>query len=363
METVNTPSPGMFAFVLRVLSAADSLESSESASMKQLSRNLTRTEAHQLPYVIGEVLGLLRGAPTSLQYASDLIVAFNLHEAASNLVDVTLREADARDRRLLLNAASICGHPSVPEDARARIAEAVSEIPAARIRLDSEAPASNERMRRLQKRCWPGLLTESEHFGLPPTVVLDSSINRLDMFTIGCALHAHGYAIRRIGEDNNLPEWFGNRTTVICAARSAHRFLSELDINENQIVSIEAGLLDENTGLFDKDAVNKVLAKVWEVRPSNWKPDASAPMFSHATPHRGYPVNERRPIINKEHTYRPPFANSRKNKDSILKPQHMRPTSSNQGIPRNYDRSAPLGRLRSKKRVGISSRYQNAGSE
>lgn len=285
METVNTPSPGMFASVLRVLAAADSRESSESACMEQLARNLTSTEAHQLPYAIGEVLGLLRGAPASLQYASDLIVTFNLHEAASNLVDVALREADARDRRLLLNAASICGHPSVPEDARARIAEAVSEIPAARIRLDPEAPASNERMRRLQKRCWPGLLTGDEHFGLPPTVVFDSSINRLDVFTIGCALQAHGYAIRRIGEDNNLPEWFGNRTTVICATTSAHRFFSELDINEDQIVSIEAALSDDDTGLFDKNAVNKVLAKVWEARPSDWKPDASAPMLSHAAPH------------------------------------------------------------------------------
>ena len=270
METVITPSPGLFAFVLRVLATADPWESSESRRMTQLTQNLTRKGARQLPYAIGEVLGLLRASMTSLQFASELIVAFNLYEAAPHLVDVTLRHTHPPDNRLLLNSASICGHPSVPEEVVSRVAEAVTDIPAALIRLDPEAPTPNEPLARLQRRCWPGRLTDDEDYGLPPTVVFDSSVDKLGTLRLSSILNFQGYAIRRVGEDGGVAEWFGRRTTVVCTAASADSYLLETGLPHDQIVQANVGALDEN-------AINNVLSDVWDVRPSNWKRDIETP--------------------------------------------------------------------------------------
>lgn len=279
MEAVNAPSPGLFAFVLRVLATADPWDSSANVCMNRLSQHLTLQHARQLPCAIGEVIGLLRGAKTNLQLASDLVASFNLYEAASHLVDAALGHTNDWDHRLLLNAASISGHPSVHESVRTRVAEAVKDIPAALVRLDPSAPTPNERLIRLQRRCWPGLQTDDDDYDLPPTVVFDSSVDRRAMLWLSGALHRYGYAIRRIGEERHLPEWFGNRTAVVCTAESAHRFLMESRLEESQIITTREGILDENT-------INQVLSEIWQSRPANWKSDTTTPKLSDGTPPR-----------------------------------------------------------------------------
>lgn len=288
METITTPSPGLYAFVLRVLATADPWDSSESMCMKQLSQHLTSKQAREMPYAIGRVLALLQATVTSLQFASDIIVAFNLYEAAPHLVNAALgpidRPGHRPDHRLLLNAASIAGHPSVVHDVRERMAEAVSDIPAARVRLDPRAPTPSDRLVRLQRRCWPGLQTKDTDTGFPPTVVFDQSVDRRAMLWLSSSLHLHGYTIRRIGEDGHLPEWFGKRTTVICTAESTDQF-SQLGLNPHQIIQTHTGTLDEDT-------VNMVLSEVWRSRPPNWKPDIKAPTLSDGLLPRGSLMHE-----------------------------------------------------------------------
>ena len=277
MEAIIPPSPGLYALTLRVLATADPWDSSEGLLMNELARNLTHMQAYQLPHAIGEVLSLLRSTKESLQFASDIIVAFNLYEAAPHLVEIALRDEEYRDRRLILNAASICGHPSIAEDTRAQIAEVVSGIPAARIRLDPKAPTPNERLMRLQRRCWPGLITRDDEFGLPPTVVFDSSVDRRGMLRLASELHLNGYAIRRIGDDGHLPEWFGWRTTVVSTATSAYRPSLAQRLDQGQVVLAD-DLADDGT--LNESALNNVLSDVWETRPRDWRPEANSPRLT-----------------------------------------------------------------------------------
>ncbi|MDE0578834.1 MAG: hypothetical protein OXI29_03075 [bacterium] len=224
MATIEQPSPALYSAVLHILGNADSRTRSMSATMSDLVEHLTPEQAARLPQAVGEVLPLLSNDPERLRFAAQLAVNFDLFEAAPNLAEIAL-EID--DRELILAAARLCGNPAVNATVRQRVANAVADDPAGRIRLDpSYSPkTANEQM--LHSQCWPGVRMKSSSFPQSPVAVLDWSFPSDDAFRIAVRLDKAGASVRRLAADARVPNWFGAQSVLVCMPQTRVRVLKQ----------------------------------------------------------------------------------------------------------------------------------------
>ena len=119
-------SPKLCAATLSTLRNADPWTQSLSSAMTGFVTHLTTEEAASLPETIAGVLPQLRQHIERLRFAAEIAVRLDLFEQAVEL----------RDRRLLLDAASLCGNPAAGSEIRAAVSKKIGDAPAGRIRLD-----------------------------------------------------------------------------------------------------------------------------------------------------------------------------------------------------------------------------------
>lgn len=237
MATIKQPSPALYSAVLHILGNADSRTRSMSVTMSDLVEHLTPEQAARLPQAVGEVLPLLSNDPERLRFAAQLAVNFDLFEAAPNLAEIALA---SDDRELTLAAARLCGNPAVGATVRHRVANAVADDPAGRIRLDPSYSPKTADEQMLYSQCWPGVRTRSS-FPQSPVVVLDWSLRSDDALRLAVRLDKARASVRRLAAEVEIPNWFGAQSVLICAPRARSRVLNRFpDFPEHQMMVIES---------------------------------------------------------------------------------------------------------------------------
>lgn len=240
---VNQPSPGLYAAVLEALSGTDPHSRPLDLTINELADGLTVAHAERLPQAVVEVLPLLRGDPERLRYAVEIALRLGLFEVAEAVTELA---SVTGDRRLLLNAASLCGNPAVASTIRARVAAMVRNDPHGLIRLDHAAVPSTADEERLYLQCWPGARHEDTPFAMAPVVVLDGGFDFLRSLKLAVSLDEVGAVIRRLAPDSEVPFWFGSQTVLVCRAPTRSRVLSSYPhFPEVQILVVDA--LPEDT--------------------------------------------------------------------------------------------------------------------
>ena len=223
MATIEQPSPALYSAVLHTLGNTDSHSRSMSVTMSDLVEHLNAEQAACLPHAFGQVLPLLRKNPERLRFAAHLAVRFDLYEAAADLAEIAMAEGD---RDLKLAAAMLCGNPAVEAPVRRRMAEAVADDPAGRIRLDRSTVPGTEDEGRLYSQCWPGVRTESSLFPQTPVAVLDWGFPSDAALRFAVHLDRAGASVRRLSPGAEIPHWFGAQTVLVCQAPTRSRVLS-----------------------------------------------------------------------------------------------------------------------------------------
>lgn len=223
MAAVEQPSPGFYGAVLHILSNTDSRSRSISVTMSDLTEHLTAEQAVCLPQVIAEVLPHLRTDPERLRFAAHLVARFDFFEAAGGLAEIAL---SVDDRDLRLAAAMLCGHPSVDATVRRRVADAVGDDRAGRIRLDRSVVPETEDEKRLFWQRWPGARTEPSPFAQAPVVVLDGGFPADAVLNFAIRADRVGASVRRLPTDAEIPFWFGAQTVLVCEPPTRSRVLS-----------------------------------------------------------------------------------------------------------------------------------------
>ncbi len=257
---MNQPSPGLYAAVLHALSGTDPHSRPLDSTITELADGLTSAHAAGLPQAVEEVLPLLRGDPERLRFAVEMALRLGVFEVAGAVTDLALATGD---RRLLLNAASLCGNPAVADSIRARVALMVGDDPPGRIRLDPDTVPSTTDEKRLYLQCWPG--ARHEDVPLAPVVVLDSNFDSLRLFKLAVSLDRVGAAIRRLAPNTEVPLWFGYQTVLVCRPQTRSRVLSSYPrFSEDQIL-VEDSLPE------DSRQRNVLLRKVNAALPGSQK--------------------------------------------------------------------------------------------
>lgn len=217
---MNEPSGELHAAVLNMLLRVDPRSWSVAATTDDLFRHLTAEEAEQLPAAMGGVLPLLRSDPERMRRVAEIAVRFDLFEIARPLAELAL---DTGDRQLLLAVASLCGNPAVESHVRSRVADAVADDPAVRIRLDPTAVPKSADEERLLWQLWPGARRDDGRFALAPVVVLDRSFSADVSMRFAVRLVEAGATVRRLAGHSPVPFWFGAQTVLVCTARTRLR--------------------------------------------------------------------------------------------------------------------------------------------
>jgi len=243
MATMNQPSPGLYAAVLEALSGTDPHSRPLDSTINELADGLTVIHAERLPQAIVEVLPLLRGDPERLRYAVEIALRLGLFEVAEAVTELALATGD---RRLLLNAASLCGNPAVSGPIRARVAAMVRNDSPGLIRLDPSVVPSTTDEKRLYLQCWPGPRDDDGPCAMAPVVVLDGGFDFLRSLKLAVSMDAVGAVVRRLASDSEIPFWFGSQTALVCRAPTRSRVLSSYPyFPEAQILVVDS--LPEDT--------------------------------------------------------------------------------------------------------------------
>ena len=238
MATIEQPSPALHSAVLHILGNTDSRTGSMSVTMSDLVEHLTTEQAARLPQAVGQVLPLLSNDPERLRFAAQLAVNFDLFEAAPNLAEIALA---VDDRELILAAARLCGNPSVDAAVRQRVANAVADDPAGRIRLDPSYSPETADEQMLYSQCWPGVRTESSSVPQSPVTVLDWSLPSDAALRFAVQLDKARASVRRLTAEAKIPNWFGAQTVLICAPQARSRVLNRYPgFPEHQMLVIES---------------------------------------------------------------------------------------------------------------------------
>lgn len=243
---MNQPSPGLYAAVLHAFSSTDPHSRPLDSTMTELAEGLTSAHAESLPQALAEVMPLLRGDPERLNYAAEAALRLGFFEVAGAVAELALA---TDDRRLLLNAASLCGNPAVANSVRARVAAVVSADPAGRMRLDPNAVPSTADEKRLHLQCWPGARHGQVPFALAPVVVLDDSYDALRLLKLAVRLDQVGAVVRRLAVNSGVPLWFGSQTVLVCRAPTRSRVLSSYQRFPEAQILVEDSLPDDDREL------------------------------------------------------------------------------------------------------------------
>ena len=270
MATIKQPSPALYSAVLHVLVNTDPHTQSMSAVMSNLVEHLNVEQAACLPQAIAEVLPLLKNDPNRLQFATHIVTRFDLFEAANKLAEIAL-SSDNRDLRLA--AAMLCGHPSVDNAVRERVANAIYNDRAGRIRLDHSVVPETEDEQRLFWQRWPGARTEPSPFAQAPVVVLDGSFPADAALRFAVRLDNAGASVRRLPTDSEIPFWFGAQIVLICQTATRSRVLSSYpQFPERQILVEHIPTKDwEINRLLQK--INSALSGTEKLRLGNLGPE------------------------------------------------------------------------------------------
>ena len=218
------PSPNLYAAVLQTLRSTDPWSQTLSSAMSGFVANLTAEEAESLPEAIAGVLPLLRQDRERLRFAAEIAAQLDFFEAAGVVCDLAI---GLRDRRLLMEVASLCGNPAVDSEVRARVSDEVGDDPAGRIRFDpTVVPATAEEVH-LYRQCWPGTGGRDDQNTEMPTVVLDKSLDAAALLRFAVRLDEAGSSVRRLVSTAEIPPWFGPRTALVCGRPARSQVLSE----------------------------------------------------------------------------------------------------------------------------------------
>ncbi len=277
MAAVEQPSPGLYSAVLHILGNTDSRSRSMSFTMGDLAEHLTAEQAECLPRVIGKVLPMLRTDPERLRFAAHLVARFDFFEAAGELAEIALA---IDDRDLRLAAAMLCGHPAVDNSVRRRVADAVGDDRAGRIRLDRSVVPETEDEKRLYWQRWPGARTEPLPFAQAPVVVLDWGFPADAVLHFAIRADRVGASVRRLPPDVEMPFWFGAQTVLVCQPTTRSRVLSSFPgFPERQILVEPMPTTEwEINGLLQK--VNAVLTGPERLRLAALGPEAEYALWS-----------------------------------------------------------------------------------
>ena len=271
METLDTehmdvPSPSLYAFLLRVLSMQDPREDSAVSCMEQIIHGASLRQVSNVPIAIGNVLTLFRSSPDFLRFAFEIAAAFDLYEISHMLAEIAQDEDDVD---LLVAAAGVCGNPGTPEEVRTAVASIAAGFPPALIRIDAAAPADTDALRRLKRRCWPGLFDADDYPAEAPNVVFDADFSTSCALRLTGPLLRKGYMVRRFAVSDTLPPWFGAQTIIL--GNAGNSYLSK------QFPSSRYMVVDDNER--DIESLNRTLQRVWEARETDWKPSELAPLI------------------------------------------------------------------------------------
>ena len=267
IEHANVPTPRLYAFLLRVLSAQDPYEDSPIECMEHIVYGASSGQLANVPNAIGNSLALLRDFSELLHFVLEIVVAYDLYESAHNLAEII---KDIDDPELLVAAAAVCSNPNVPQQVRAAVAKHAEGFPPAQVRLDSTTVVGTEPLRRLQLRRWPGLFRASDAQFSVPTVVFDTGFSILSSIRLTGPLLRKGYTVRRFGACDTLPPWFGPQTVVVGKYDNRNdSFLAQ------QAPSSPYVCVDDEA--FDVELLDQALERIWDVRVAAWKPSEQAP--------------------------------------------------------------------------------------
>lgn len=236
MATVEFPSPGLFASVLHTLWSADSWSSTVNEVMAGLIHSLDEERSRQLPTAIVEIMPLLRRDPEKRMFAAEILVRFDMFEAAEALFRIAL-EVD--DYKLVLAAATLAGNPGVCPTLRDRLSKEFPDDRLIQIRLYDHIVPTCEKEQMWYKQQWPGAIHASTSDGPPfaPVVVLDRSLPAITVTCLANNFIKAGAVIRQLATDAPIPKWFGDQTIVISSPQTRNRILSKTrEFNERHII-------------------------------------------------------------------------------------------------------------------------------
>ena len=234
LGNTETPTPGLFAAVLHELRNANPRECGVAETLREFLNALTALEAGQLPLAIGGVLPLLRGDMERLRFAADVLVRFDLFEAAGELADVALR---CGDQELTLSAAVLCGNPAVDEPIRVRVADAMSDSRVGQLRIDATSQPITEEEWILYWQCWPGSRRIDRKYPLAPVIVLDRSLDSGALLRLAARLDDEGASVRRLASEAQIPNWFGPQTVAVCHPLTRIAILNRYpDFSESRLI-------------------------------------------------------------------------------------------------------------------------------
>ena len=224
MATLGIPSPGLFAAVLHVLRSADPRRKTVSGTLAEIIGPLNDKEAQQLPIAIVGVLPLLRSDLDKLRFATEILVRFDMFEAAETLIALAL---DVGDYEVLLSAAALGGNPWVSSSLRKQLSQEFYDDHKVQIRLYDDLMPSNEADLLLYEQRWPGARSAGGNSRLAPVAVLDKALPAKTVLNLAVKLVEAGAVVRQLGIGDSLPNWFGPQTVVICQPPTRSRILSK----------------------------------------------------------------------------------------------------------------------------------------
>lgn len=191
---------------------------------RRLTHGIDDEGAAALPNALGALLPLMVSDHGRLRLALDLLVAFDLYEAAADLVALAGRTSHPD---VLLAAASLAANPGSPEDTVGTVARLVRRAPlsevqrrAALIRLHPLVEGRGAREARLRAASWPGLFCDPGD--RPPTVAVEvSSTYRAHSLDMVGAFRAAGASVRRLPPETTgtvRHEWLPRDPIVVLYA-------------------------------------------------------------------------------------------------------------------------------------------------
>jgi hypothetical protein len=277
MATVELPSPGLFASVLHAFRGSDPRQRTVVMAIGGLIDALTESEAEQLATAIGGIMPLLRGDLERLRFAADVLVRFDMFEAAAELADIAVGTSD---RELLLSAAALCGNPGVDATVRDRVALALAGVRVGQIRLNPTIQPKDEVESLLYQQRWPGSRSADGPFRLAPVVVLDAKLGAATSLRFAVRLDRVGAVVRRLAEGATIPDWFGPQTVVCCRPTTRSQILSSKPgLSERQIL-VDPSLDTERDVALALQRINAALGPKSRLRLNSYGREMSTMLWA-----------------------------------------------------------------------------------
>lgn len=217
-----------------------------------------------LPAELAGAAPVFRGDPPRLRLAADIAVAYDLHETAGAIAE---EAAATGDKRLLIAAAALAGHPAAPDAVRDRLLGLAPGDRRVAIRLSSrEQPADDSEML-LRSQAWPGARVAGSGLSGTPVVVLDDEIGA-GVWRLAHSIRTRtGAAVRRLSAEHDIPLWFGDETVAVCRRRLAKKLALARPAVAGAVLPADDRLRPEG-GLF-----NRIAAAVAGIRAGRPYPE------------------------------------------------------------------------------------------